>query len=201
MPTKRRKFERPLGERRYFKLFVIAAEGYKTEPQYFALINQINQRQAVIHVQCLKNKQKNSPIHVLNRMKQYIRDEKLKATDEAWLVVDKDEWTDEQLLKLHDWANALENYGFALSNPKFEYWLLLHFEDGDSIVTSQNCSERLKRYLPDYDKGVDARKITLEHIRNAINRAKQRDNPPCSDWPREVGGTTVYRLVENILGS
>jgi hypothetical protein len=201
MPAKRRKFERPLGERRYLKLFVIAVEGYKTEPQYFALINQINQRQAVIQVQCLKHKQKNSPIHVLNRMKQYIKNEKLKATDEAWLVVDKDEWTDEQLIKLHDWAKAFDNYGFALSNPKFEYWLLLHFEDGDAIVSSQNCSERLKRYLPEYDKGIEARKITLEHVRNAVNRAKQRDNPPCADWPREIGGTTVYKLVENIIGN
>jgi len=34
MPLKRRKSQRPLGERRYRKLFVIAAEGVKTEPQY-----------------------------------------------------------------------------------------------------------------------------------------------------------------------
>jgi hypothetical protein len=31
MPPKRRRFQRPLGERRYRKLFVIAVEGVKTE--------------------------------------------------------------------------------------------------------------------------------------------------------------------------
>jgi hypothetical protein len=80
MPPKRRKFQRPLGERRYRKLFVIAVEGVKTEPQYF-----------------------------------------------------------------------------ALSNPKFEYWLLLHFNDGTGIASSRDCSDRLKRHLPGYDKGIDAR--------------------------------------------
>jgi hypothetical protein len=32
-------------------MFVIAAEGVKTEPQYFALLNDLH---AVIHVTCLK---------------------------------------------------------------------------------------------------------------------------------------------------
>ena len=36
---KRRSLRRPLGQRRYRKLFVIAAEGEKTEPQYFSLFN------------------------------------------------------------------------------------------------------------------------------------------------------------------
>lgn len=39
MVAQRRKFQRPLGERRYKKLFLIAAEGIKTEPIYFGLFN------------------------------------------------------------------------------------------------------------------------------------------------------------------
>lgn len=35
---KRRSFSRPLGERRYRKLFLVAVEGSKTEPQYFAML-------------------------------------------------------------------------------------------------------------------------------------------------------------------
>ncbi|MFZ4099954.1 MAG: hypothetical protein ACOYKZ_06495, partial [Chlamydiia bacterium] len=51
MPPKRRQFERPLGDRRYRKLFVIAVEGTKTEPHYFAIFNDQN---SVIRVNCLK---------------------------------------------------------------------------------------------------------------------------------------------------
>jgi len=132
-------------------------------------------------------------------MEDHLRQEELRSSDEAWLVVDKDQWTDEQLDQLRAWAQARDNYGFALSNPKFEYWLLLHFEDGTGIASSRDCSDRLNRHLPDYDKGIDARKITRDRIDEAIRRARLRDNPPCVDWPRALGGTTVYKLVENIL--
>ena len=196
MPPKRRKFQRPLGKRRYRKLFVIAVEGVKTEPQYFAIFND---QQSVIRVNCLKGSHDSSPPQVLKRMEDYLKKEELKSSDEAWLVVDKDQWTNEQLTQLHAWAQIRANYSFALSNPKFEYWLLLHFEDGAGIASSRECSNRLKRYLPGYDKSIDARKITRQGIEDAIHRARQRDNPPCVDWPHAFGGTTVYRLVANIL--
>lgn len=60
-------------------------------------------------------------------MKDHLRQEDLLPSDKAWLVVDKDQWTDEQLNQLHSWSLDKDNYGFALSNPKFEYWLLLPF--------------------------------------------------------------------------
>ncbi|MBO7722391.1 MAG: RloB domain-containing protein [Thermoguttaceae bacterium] len=196
MPPKRRDFIRPLGERPYRKLFVIAVEGMKTEPQYFAIFND---KKSVIRIKCLRGSRESSPPQVLRRMKTHLRREGLKRSDEAWLVVDKDQWTDEQLSQLHAWARSGDNYGFALSNPKFEYWLLLHFEDGAAITSSRDCSDRLKRYLPDYDKGIDPRKITHDRIKEAIRRARLRDTPPCADWPRALGGTTVYKLVDNIL--
>jgi hypothetical protein len=130
-------------------------------------------------------------------MKMRIKDKGIKPSDEAWLVVDKDQWTDEQLAVLHSWAEERDNHGFALSNPKFEFWLLLHFEDGKDI-TSRNCTDRLRQRLPEYDKGFDARKITQPMIEDAVRRAKQRDNPPCADWPQTTG-TTVYRLVEKLI--
>ena len=79
-------------------------------------------------------------------MQRYLNDEEIKKTDEAWLVVDKDQWSSAQLLMLHQWAQSAANYGMALSNPKFEYWLLLHFEDGSGVGTSSQCSERLRRH-------------------------------------------------------
>jgi len=196
MGQKRRRFQRSLGGRAYKKLFVLAVEGVKTEPQYFGIFN--NQH-SVIRVTCLKGGHGSSPLHVLKRMKEYLRQEELRMSDQAWLVVDKDQWTDEQLSQLHDWAKSQENFGFALSNPMFEYWLLLHFEDGNDIASSRYCTERLTRYLTDYDKGIDVRKFTNEHISAAIRRAKDRDQPPCSDWPRNIGCTTIYRLVEELL--
>ena len=195
MRPKRRSLRRPLGERRYRKLFIVATEGVKTEPQYFAILND---RYSVIHVDCLKSSH-SSPSHVLKCMKDHLKKEPLKNSDEAWLVVNKDQWPDEQLAQLHTWSQSADNYGFALSNPKFEYWLLLHFENGTNIGSSDECYDRLKNHLPSYDKGLDSRKITSDMIEDAVCRAKVRDNPPCEDWPRTFGSTAVYKLVENIL--
>lgn len=196
MATRRRSFRRQLGNRRYKKLFLIAAEGIKTEPLYFGMFADDT---AIVQVHCLKGNHASSPPWVLKRMTDHLETERLKPSDEAWLVVDKDQWTDEQLKQLHEWALQKEHYGFALSNPKFEYWLLLHFEEGTGITSSRDCTNRLKRWLPDYDKGIATRKISPSNIDDAIRRAKKRDDPPSSDWPRSPGQTTVYRLVENIL--
>lgn len=195
MSNRRRQFQRLLGQRRYRKLFILAVEGEKTEPQYFAIFND---QQSVIKIECLCKKYRSSPDKVLKRIKNHLKKVSLKKTDEAWVVVDKDQWTDEQLTRLHKWSQEKENFGFALSNPNFEYWILLHFEDGKSISKSRDCSDRLKKHLQDYDGGIDARKITTEMITAAIQRARQRDNPPCTDWPKGIG-TTVYKLVEKFM--
>jgi len=195
---RRRKLKRPMGERRYKKLFFIAAEGVKTEPIYFGIFTD---ETSIVHVSYLKGKHDSSPPQVLKRMTDHLKNKELKSYDEAWLVVDKDQWTDEQLTQLYQWSLQQENYGFALSNPKFEYWLLLHFEDGVGIKSSHDCTDRLKRWIQDYDKGINMRKISQEQINDAISRAKKRDHPPCKDWPRTLGQTTIYRLIENILKS
>lgn len=196
MPTRRRAFKRPPGKRRYKKLFVVATEGSKTEPQYFNILNNDN---SVICIKCLKSKHDSSPPQVLERMNKHLAKESLKKTDEAWLVVDKDNWSNSQLQELFNWSAESENRGFALSNPNFEYWLLLHFELGNGVTNPGDCSARLKQYLPNYNKNIQPNRFLAENIERAITNAKLRNNPPCEDWPREFGKTTVYLLVEKIL--
>ncbi len=103
--------------------------------------------------------------------------------------------------QLNEWAKESRNLGLAVSNPKFEYWLLLHFEDGKGIASSQDCGNRLKKHIQGYDKGLKVQDFSRRRIDDAVQRARKRDNPPCADWPRAMGASTVYRLVENILQS
>lgn len=189
-------FRRPAGQRRYKRMFVIVSEGTVTEQEYFQLLSE----ESIIHIKCLRNRSNLTPKEALLRVREHISKEGLRKNDEAWVVVDKDSWAEEQLGELHGWAQGRSNYGFALSNPKFEFWLLLHFEDAKGVVTSEQCSKQLTKYLPDYNKHVDARKFTNERIKAATDRAKKRDIPPCADWPRKTG-TTVYKLIEKILES
>ncbi len=200
MPQKRRSFIRPFGKLPYRKLFVIATEGAKTEPQYFEILRKLKSEQVTISIP--EGKNKSDPENVLKRMKEHLKKEGLKPSDEAWLVVDKDRWHDEQIEKLYEWTKRKKNYGLALSNPRFEYWLLLHFVDGD-IGSAHNIEKLLDTYLPNYSqtKAVDPQKFKPDNIEKAIARAKKRDTPPCEDWPRLPCRTTVYKLADNIPNS
>jgi hypothetical protein len=192
-----RRLGRSYGHRSYRKIFIIASEGRVTESDYFSILDNDQ-----VHIKIVKGKDRSPPDAVLKRMQDYIKNEKLRKekSDQYWVVIDKDNWLDQQIQPLLDWSVESENYSFALSNPKFEYWLLLHFEDGKSASSPRKILERLKQYLPDYKKGLDdtALQKLAALLRKAINNAKKKDVPPCSDWPK-INGTTVYRLVEEIL--
>ena len=193
---KKRTFNRKTGRKRYKKVFIISVEGSVTERQYF---NWFKQQHSAIHIKCINKRDQSAPRKVLKKMKQHLKDNNLNKNDEAWLVVDRDGWQEEHLNELFSWSDTNPSYGLALSNPNFEYWLLLHFEDGRTINNSHNCKERLLKYIPKYNKSIDMRHITVDMIKDAIDRAKRRDNPPCESWPDKKGSTTVYKLAQNIL--
>lgn len=184
-----------MGQKRYRRLFLIAVEGSKTESEYFEKLF----AQDIIRIICIKHKNHGAPLQVLERLKKTLQNNVLKENDEAWVVVDRDDWTEEQLTQLYQWSQQDNRYGFALSNPKFEYWLLLHLEEGEGIHSAETCDKRLKKWWPNYDKSITPQMIAPNMINDAVRRAEKRDNPSCLDWPREAGKTTVYKLVKNIL--
>ncbi len=122
----------------------------------------------------------------------------LLAGDEAWLVVDTDNWREEDLMARHAWSETEACYGLAVSSPCFEYWLLLHFETGKGVSDADACVVRLRKHMPHYDKGnLDVGALELG-IADAVARARNHDRPSVPDWPRR-SGTTVYRLVEKLV--
>jgi len=189
------RFHRPAPHREYRKLYVIASEGDKTEPQYFAMFAS---RNASVCIRCLKQGRNSAPKHVLNRAKGFEAKEGLRSSDEMWLVVDRDDWQESELKKLLVWCREKRNRHLAVSNPCFEYWLLLHFDAGTTANACAQCRQRLRQLVPGYDKGsADMRKFR-DKAPDAVRRAKRADTPRCRDWPR-TRGTTVYRLVEKLL--
>lgn len=193
-PRQRKYNSRPLGTRRIKALFLISVEGAVTEQQYF---NKFNDDNSIIQIECINNNNRSSPKSVLSEIKKKLTKTELRKEDEAWLVVDKDQWSDVQLNELYIWSEEKANYYFALSNPNFEYWLLLHFEDPSGHKTARACKERLNKHLGDYDKKIPYGQFTEDRIHIAVKRAEQQDSPQCKDWPKNTG-TTVYRLIKHI---
>lgn len=150
-----------------------------------------NSKQSTVEVVVLKSKRKTSPGQVLARLKK----EDIGKQDQAWIVIDRDTWEEAELNQVFNGCKA-QGYKMALTNPMFEYWLLLHFEDGNGVHAG-NVKTRLKTHLPAFTKShVEVHKIE-PGIDDAIRRAERKDNPPCEKWPLTTG-TTVYRLVKEL---
>ena len=186
---------RNTGARRYKRVFLISCEGSVTEPEYFDFFREH------ASIKCLRAKGMSAPQAVLDRMKKEFDRTPLRKGDEAWLVVDKDKWPDSQLSELHHWAE--ENgggvkRGLAVSNPRFEIWLLLHFEEVAHPCPGHECMRRLGKHLTNYKKHLVCAAFPRESIDLAIARARKLDQPAAPDWPRQTA-TTVYRLAEDLL--
>jgi len=194
MSKKRRSFKRRAPYLSYRKLFLIATEGARTEPIYFDMFNG---PQATIHVRLLPAKKHDtSPPQVLKRAEDFAREIGIRKDDEVWIVIDRDQWTEQQLYGVCLGCRT-SAFALAVSNPKFEYWLLLHFENGSGISSSTDCTQRLMRYLPHFSKThLEVEKLK-PGIPDAIRRGEEKDRPPCEDWPR-TNGSTVYRLVRRL---
>ncbi len=188
------RFKRPAPFRRYRQLFIIATEGIETEEQYFALFNSDS---TIVRVKCLSERNRTSPEYVLKRIKKYIQQEGLRKGDFAWIVIDTDSWKTADIKECALWAGTSPKYGLAVSSPKFEYWLLLHFRN-IAVRSSKDCTDKLKHHIPDYDKHINGNHFTKDRIRNAITNAKARDVNRKEAWPTSTG-TTVYQLVEQLI--
>jgi hypothetical protein len=140
MSKRRRSFKRRAPYLSYRKLFLFATEGARTEPVYFEMFNG---PQTTIHVKLLPAKKHDtSPPQVLKRAEEFVKEKGLGEEDEVWLVMDRDQWTDDQLHGVCLGCRA-SAFNLGVSNPQFEYWLLLHFEDGSGVSSSRDCTPQI----------------------------------------------------------
>lgn len=144
--------------------------------------------------------------------------------DEFWIVTDVDKnWsskiinTQENKTYLDEWNDAIsmcqaKNYGYAVSNPFFEIWLLLHHDiandlDKSFAVTDNHEYEKTdhfrnrlndlgvalkeKKHINPYDYDADKVKI-------AISRAEELHLNKADSCPKYFA-TTVYILLNKML--
>ena len=197
------------GTRWYKRLFLIAAEGAKTERSYFEKnIRPLNDQVTIKFIP--KPTHASSPRDVQEVLASAIKKSgALRAGDEAWIVIDRDQWEKEDIQAVIDWTVGKStgkcHCDLALSNPCFEYWLLLHFEDGKELSTTKECQKRLNNHIRlGKGKNVPKGSFCREQVEDAIKRAKKMDSKRRygkSNQPLQSGciGTTVHRLVEKLL--
>ena len=205
MGRERRDFVRRSGFRDA-SLFVIATEGAVTEPKYFQGLKE-QWHSPRVHIEVMKrdDASESSPSSVLGTLDGFARQFMLRNGDQLWLVIDRDSqsWKPKEMVEVAR-ACQQKNYYLAVSNPCFELWLLLHFEDvavQDEERRNQVLQNKrgfLKRELrPHLSSETACFDHLIPHTDRAIARARTLDIKPAERWPSGLG-TRVYRLVEQL---
>ena len=95
--------------------------------------------------------------------------------------------------------NGIQMY---ISNPSFEFWLLLHFEDNTATYIQDELEKRLEKHIgAKYKKSEGINKhITDENIKKAVVRSKKLlpDGDPCK-CKGTVPSTCLHILVERLM--
>ena len=128
--------------------------------------------------------------------------------DETWLVFDTEGPQNHQ--RIADARDAVETarqlgYRTAVSNPCFEFWLILHFERfAGTIADDSAACHRLWRHIKEYEKGFDCYTPTRPLLDRALQNARelfaerctQNAGHPCDCHPC----TQLFRLINSLLG-
>ena len=210
------KLARKAGQRASYDRILIVTEGSKTEPLYLGEIR-TEFRLQTANVQVQQGKYGTSPIRIVEYAKHLFvnGDEKNippRAFEQVYVVFDRDDH--ETYHKALDEAAALNNgkllndlkqavkFEAIASVPCFELWLLLHFEDVQAPLHRTEVYQRLRQYLPNYDKGQKGRHAqTCEYLAVATQRAEHlaglttahNDAGPYTDMHRLVRLLTTLK--------
>jgi hypothetical protein len=156
------------------KTILIVCEGKQTEPNYFNALRSTLRRKNIRVLIIPGGENLVTPIYLVQNME--AERQKLDwdpTNDEAWCVFDI-----EQVGTHHSLDQALgfarkHNFQLALSNPAFEYWLLLHFErTGRAFTNATEVINSLSHHIPNYSKSMAVYRIVREQTEQAIDNAE-----------------------------
>ena len=196
--------QRGRNERSTKRFILIGTEGKnKTEIGYF---NKFNRIQKNFRVRFSSGNSTDS-MGIVEDIKRARAKLKFHAGDLAFAVFDADLWgtRGKQIQQAINYAEKQE-IKVILSNPCFEVWFVLHFEDGRAPYdSSDKVIDKLKQYVPDYEKSRDMFELLHGNMEKAISRAEQlrryhEDNDTLK-LSEQNPMTDVDRLVKLLCGA
>lgn len=179
---------------------MLAVEGEKTEPRYFADLVDDEVIDEATHVEVLApdpGRHDSSPGHALARLADLRARYQLLESDQLWLVLDVDRWGSATLAEVCREALG-RGWQLGLSNPAFEVWLQLHF-----TTEPDGHKKTMKAALAQLRAACDSseRPWGYDRVVEAVRRAAalHADDGPSCRWPPTPPGTYVYKLMQQLL--
>lgn len=194
-----------LGRRDPGKSFLIVSEGEKSEPTYLnCVLGSLKLSTAevkIIHPPATDpEKLTRHAIQLKEKRQQEARNGFLVPYDEVWVVLDLENVHSKRRSQFQQACELGRGAGieFAVSDPCFEFWLLLHFEYTTSPF--RDCGEvmgRLRKWWKDYEKGSAPGESILMFIPQAVENARRvrTHHEAC-----EGGGNPSTRIDDLISG-
>lgn len=193
---KNNSLDRRMPARKYRNMCWISAEG-QTEKDYLSMAAFRDLPMLVKFPKDIHPSRRN-PAAVLKRFQKMLRENDFRKGDEAWLIIDVDEWSEQEFAALLAWAAKDKRHHLAVSNPKFELFLVMHFEKGNGCTTAQQVDTRLKRYMPTYNKRIKPGQFGIDDIKVAVANAEAK-RASCNDALPAAGMTDMHKLIRNLL--
>jgi hypothetical protein len=196
MPRKTRPLDRT-EKNRDASLIIIASEDTYAVKDYFARFK----TQRVQFVVLPTEDGESSPKHVMNRLVRFIRDIQIEDDDTLWLCIDRNGWDVSSLRDvLHECGRR--RFQAALSNPCWDFWLLLHFEKPDKSWKPSSRKDVSSRFeeLSGLGTGKKLCKtiyISREQVELAMERAREFDQQG-SDSISTSPLTQVYKILDEL---
>lgn len=177
---------------------LIVCEGEKTEALYFSRFREALRGRTTIKLGDTNDK---DPLGLA----QFAKTQKgrlgldIKGGDSIWIVFDAD---DNSQAMIDAGAKLARKIGanLAMSNPCFELWHLLHFEDRREALDRNEALARLRMYLREYERNRDVFDELEGGMRNALERAHRLEME--AGDPLSLGAnpaTGVWRAVEELI--
>lgn len=170
------------------------SKGRVMKPNYFVFCEGDTE---VVYVEMLRAYYR-LPIHIIpkrtllnitssliNRIKSNYIETK---SDKVFLMYDLD------VLSVLDRLRKIPDATLLCSNPCVELWLLLHYAEQKSEISSVDCVAKLSRHIKNYKKG---RLTVAENVflMNSVNTACKR---AMSLKPYGNPSTTIYELIAEL---
>jgi hypothetical protein len=179
--------------------FLIVCEGMVTEKCYFNDVRHIERSLIQLDIE-----PGGTPKTLVERAVELKRDADRRARklkddneryEEVWCVFDVDEHPLIPAAKDQARANDIE---MAISNPCFELWALLHFQDRRAHIERGKVQQLCRQIMPGYEKRLDYEFLKPKYP-DALKRAQDLEKwHESRDTTGANPSTTVYRLVERI---
>ncbi|MCL2712749.1 MAG: RloB family protein [Methanomassiliicoccaceae archaeon] len=189
--------QRKIGHRTPSKRIVIIVEG-RSEKIYF---ERFRTSESPIAIRIHESKDRTAEGMVAKCLHLIERSGLNTDVDEVIAVFDADRNAVEDIEEAVKTCSK-NNVTMYISNPSFEFWLLLHFEDDKTTYIQEDLEKRLEKYIKaEYKKseGIN-RHIGHEHIEQAIARSKsllpEGDPVKCKNT---MPSTCIHILVEKLI--